>query len=207
MNNEIPNTKRELENALMILFATFGKTATPDQLRGYVVALRKLSTEQFQRAIERALEECKTFPTPAHLIELSGYATLPRRATIAWQDAVNAVLRHGCYRHVNFEDRIINAVIREFGGWLTFNTLFTSAKEEEFLRMKFLKIYEGYSGFLDDSSPLCEYLIGMNTVEPPLIHQIASSIPAGCLTHADRYSLPQSTTQSKPSVGMLQGVN
>jgi hypothetical protein len=207
MSTEHANTKQIFEDGLRVLFATLGKTPTPDQLRGYVVALRKLSTEQFQRAIERALEECKTFPTPAHLIELSGYATLPRRAMIAWGDAVKAVERHGCYRHVNFEDRVINAVIREFGGWVTFITLFSGAKEEEFLRMKFLKIYEGYSGFLDENSPLCDYLNGMNTVEPPLIHQIASSIPAGCLTHADRYSLPQPNTQSKPSVGMLQGVN
>jgi hypothetical protein len=203
MSAENANTKQVFEDGLRVLFATLGKTPTPDQLRGYVLALSKLSSEQFQRAIVRALEECKTFPTPAHLIELSGYATLPRRAMIAWGDAVKAVMRHGCYRNVNFADKIINAVIRELGGWLTFITLFTSAREEEFLRMKFIKIYEHLSGFLDTSSPLCDFLPGMSTVDPPIIHTIQSSIPAGSLTHSERTSLPQPTN---PTLSLVDGM-
>jgi hypothetical protein len=205
MSSEHANKKQIFEDGLRVLFATLGKTPTPDQLRGYVLALRKLSSEQFQRAIDRALEECKTFPTPAHLIELSGYATLPRRALIAWQDAVNAVLRHGYPRNVNFEDRIINAVIRGLGGWVNFNAAFTSARDEEFLRLKFIKNYEHFSGFLDDDSPQCDYLPGLNTVEPLVIHKVASSIPAGCLAHADRSSLPQPTNPTLSLVDGLEG--
>ena len=198
------NTKHVFEDGLRVLFATLGKTPTADQLRGYVLALRKLSSQQFQRAIDRALEECKTFPTPAHLIELSGYATLPRRAVIAWGDAVKAVLRHGCYRNVDFADKIINAVIRELGGWLTFITLFTNAREEEFLRMKFIKIYEHLSGFLDTTSSLCDFLPGLSTVDPPIIYKIESSIPAGSLTHSEYSSLPQSNGQTLSLIDGLQ---
>jgi hypothetical protein len=207
MSTDDTDRKKMFKDGLCGLGEIFSKSTSNTMLKMYYVALEDLSIEQVRIAITRAAKECKFFPTPAHLIELSGYATLERRALIAWQDAVNAVLRHGYPRHVNFEDRIINAVIRGLGGWVTFNALFTSARDEDFLRLKFIKNYEHFSGFLDDNSPQCDYLTGLNAVEPPFIHKIASSIPEGCLTHADRYLLPQPNTQSKPSVGMLQGVN
>jgi|LakMenEpi03Aug12_release.lakeMendotaPanAssembly.Ray.scaffolds.fasta_scaffold88732_4 hypothetical protein len=205
MITDTTDRKEALEQGLEMLGEVFARDLTDNLLLGYFFALKDLSIEQIRKAIFRALQESKSFPTPASLIELSGYATLPRRAMIAWGDALKAVSRHGCYRNVDFADKIINAVIRELGGWLTFITLFTSAREEEFLRMKFVKIYEHLSGFLDTSSPLCDFLPGMSTVDPPIIHTIPSSIPAGSLTHSERTALPQPTNPTLSLVDGLEG--
>lgn len=201
------DTKRKklFKDGLCALGETFSKSTSDTLLKMYYIALEDLSNEQVSMAITRASKECKAFPTPAHLIEFSGYATLERRALIAWQDAEGAVVEHGYMRHVDFaDDKIINAAIRQLGGWPNFNSLFTSARDEDFLRMRFIKTYERFSGFLDPNSPQCSYLPGKNTVEPPVIHKISSSLPAGSLTYANRSSLPQPPNHF---VGMSQGVN
>jgi hypothetical protein len=204
MITETTDRKEALEKCLEMLGEVFARDLTETLVLGYFFALRDLSVEQIRTATDRALQESKGFPTPASLIELSGYATVPRRALIAWQDAVNAVSRYGYPCHVSFDDWIINAVIRGLGGWITFNSLFTNARDEDFLRLKFIKAYEYLSGFLDANSPQCDYLPGLNTVEPPVIRKVASSIPVGSLTHTNGASLPR---PPKDSVGKLQGMN
>jgi hypothetical protein len=197
--------KTLFKDGLCGLGEIFSKSTSDTMLKMYYVALEDLSIEQVRIAINRAAKECKFFPTPAHLIELSGYATLERRALIAWQDAEGAVVEHGYMRHVDFtDDRIINAVIRALGDWVHFNSLFTNAKNEDFLRSKFIKAYEKFSGFLDPDSPTCGYLSGLNTVEPPVVHKVSSSIPASSLPYAGRSLLLQ---PAKHSVGISQGLN
>jgi hypothetical protein len=208
VNNEIPNTKRELENALMILFATFGQTATPNQLRGYVLALRNLSLDQIKVAVDKAGQQCKRLPVPADLIALSGFVTLERQSALAWQAAVDSVVAKGPYKNVDFhQDRIINATIRNLGGWDSFISQFKNAESEKWLRREFIRVYEAFSGCLDENSDQCAWLPGLTTVDPPVIHPCDSVTSTGRLNHAKHTELPQPTTQSKPSVGMLQGVN
>ena len=197
--------KKMFKDGLCGLGETFSKSTSNTMLKMYYIALEDLSNEQVSRAITRASKECKAFPTPAHLIELSGYPTLARRALIAWEAAMDGVVDHGYMRHVDFaDDKIINAVIRQLGGWPHFNSLFTSARDEDFLRMKFIKTYEQFSGFLDPNSPQCSYLPGKSQVEPPVIHKIASPMPTGNLTYANRSSLPHPPNHFG---GMSQGVN
>jgi hypothetical protein len=205
VNKEIPNTKRELENALTILFATFGQTASPNQLRGYVHALRNLSLDQIRVAVDKATQQCKRLPVPADLIALSGFATLDRQSALAWQAAADMVVEKGPYKNVDFhQDRIINATIRNLGGWDSFISQFKNAETEKWLRKDFIKVYEAFSGCLDETSEQCAWLPGLNTVDPPVIHPCDSYTPTGHLNHAKHTKLPQ---PAKHSVGMLQGLN
>lgn len=176
--------RHRIENALRALFATFDKTANPDMLRGYLMGLRRLTADDVEVAVTRAIAECKTFPRPAELIELAGALTSEHRAHMAWNDVIDAVVRMGPYRWVSFEDRICNGVIRNLGGWDTFVSLFRDARSEDFTRAKFIKTYRVFADSVSPDSEVCQPLRGLATENPPRIYRIASTIPLAKLTHA-----------------------
>jgi hypothetical protein len=71
MNRDNSEWIQSIQHGLKILFETYQKAATPDQLRAYVIALQNLSVSQLNVAVLRATRECKNLPVPATLIELS----------------------------------------------------------------------------------------------------------------------------------------
>lgn len=164
--------------AIGALLETFGQEATDALLNGYWMGLCDLTIEVVQFAVARAIRECDKLPRPVELRRLAGEATDEQAATIAWDD-VQRALPCGPYKHVDFGNRTINAVIRNLGGWPNFVGRFTDAESEKWVRHEFIRAYRNLS-----QSSLSEYacapLAGLaqignygNGVQSPRINLIA----------------------------------
>src|SRR5690606_23112013 len=62
------------------------------------------------------------------------------RAMLAWSDVQNAIPL-GPYKHVDFSDKLINAAVRNLGGWPAFIGRLVDAESEKWLRLEFTKCY------------------------------------------------------------------
>ena len=106
------------------LCAAFKQDPTTDLLIAYWMVFEEFSLDDFKRAVKRAVTECKFMPVPSELISLSGHLSVSERAVLAWTRVLSAVSTCGPYGAVEFEDRAINATVRNMGGWPTFCGLF-----------------------------------------------------------------------------------
>lgn len=178
--------KEKFRDGMLMLAATFGKTADKHLLAAYWIGLDGLSDQAVQRAFDRAVKECKFMPKPAELRELGGVLSTAAQAALAFEDVERALRVCGYYRSPDFEDACINATIRNLGGWLRVCEL----EPEEFdkwFRKDFERVY-GY--FLERGvgheagQPLIGFFEQHNAlhghrVVPPLM--IESSLPKGVL--------------------------
>lgn len=90
-----------------------------DQVDVWCEGLSDLTLPELKFALAKFNRESEAFPTIAAVRRFAGPKGLSdeQRASVAW-DAVTAAIRdHGAYRSVDFSDRIINAVVRAYGGW------------------------------------------------------------------------------------------
>lgn len=132
--------------AFAALCVTFNREATDPLTEAYWMTCSDLELLEFREAVRRAMLECEFFPKPAELRKLCGNAvTGEHRAIAAWDDALKAVTRYGSWTPVDFSDSLINAAIRNLGGWLTFCGRLTGAEEEKWLRKEFVQTYESFA--------------------------------------------------------------
>lgn len=138
--------KAEFGVTIGAMMETFGVEATKAILHGYWLGLNDLSLQQVQLAVAKAIRTCKHAPKPAELRELAGCGkeNTEDLAFRAWSEALDAV-SNGPYRHVDFEDKCVNAVIRSMGGWPTFVARFTDGESEKWARLDFVKLYKCYA--------------------------------------------------------------
>lgn len=126
--------------AVTMLAEAYSRTATVVTFRAYIAGLEGLTVEQIEAGVNRALKTCKFMPTPVEIRELAGELKGQDRAVKAWGALELAVVLQGAYRSVDFDDPVINATVRNLGGWERVCT--TDAKEfDVFLRPKFLAAY------------------------------------------------------------------
>jgi len=109
--------RRDLVRLIAALAATFNREADEAMFEGYELGLCDLPVPAVKLAVGRAIRECKFMPTVAELRELSGELLPQDRAILAWDVFSKAVPRHGYTASVDFEDPLINATIRNLGGW------------------------------------------------------------------------------------------
>jgi hypothetical protein len=136
---------------------TFGVTPTPGQVLGYQMGLEGLPLEDIERAVARALRERKFMPKPSELRELAGEMTPETRAVIAWSAVKRAVHSVGAYGCPDFDDPVVNATVRNMGGWVelcgrdadTFET-FTRKDFERVYR----RLYDVAESLGDRAAPL-----------------------------------------------------
>lgn len=125
----------------------FGYKLTKDRIRWFDVALGDLPVENVMVALNRAALTCKFFPKPAELRELAGAVTgqlsLDEFATLAWNTVAKAISSVGYDRSVSFQDLVINATIRQLGGWN--KIVNTPATELKWLKNDFIKTYTAMS--------------------------------------------------------------
>ena len=126
------------------MLETFGQEATKPILHGYWLGLRDLSIEQVQYAVARAMASCERKPTPVELRRLAGEQTGEQRAIAAWGDVLRAVAL-GPYKHIDFQDKLCNAAIRNLGGWPTFCGRFTDEESEKWVRLEFIRAYQAFA--------------------------------------------------------------
>lgn len=137
------NDQQRRARAFAILGEAFRQRVSETMLDAYELGLSDLSGSQVEQAVTAAIRGCKFCPTPAELRELAGEATAADRALLAWQ-SVERATSIGSYRSVDFEDAIINAVIRTLGGW---PALLARTPEEfdKWARKDFLETYRAFA--------------------------------------------------------------
>lgn len=173
--------KTEFAVTVSAMFEAFGQEATRPRLLGYWLGLQDLSLESIQRAVGRAVREFKRLPAPAEVRELAGVTGPSERAVVAWSDVLKAVPR-GPYKHIDFEDRVCNAVIRTLGGWPTFFERFCDAESEKWARLDFLKTYQSLASVGVDSEAakplpgLCEVQVINGGIMPSVPVRIRSGL-------------------------------
>lgn len=135
-----------------------------DVMLMWLQALADLTPEEVLTAVNRFNNECREYPTPARL---RGYATSARiasveqRAEIGWAQLHAAIKKYGGYTSVDFEDRVINAAVRQLGGWEQVSAVKTL--DVVWLKKDFLKAYETVcQTAIGDASPLRGITNGTN---------------------------------------------
>lgn len=127
------------------MFASFASECTEATLQGYWLGLSDLSIEQVETAVAHSIRASKFVSRPAELREYLGLnVSEDDTAVAAWGDVLRAI-RLGPYKHVDFEDKLCNAVIRNLGGWVTFLGRFSDAESEKWTRLDFLKCYKAFA--------------------------------------------------------------
>lgn len=159
--------KKAFAEAIGAMCLTMQMEASADMIRGYWLALSDLKLKDVQEAVVKAMRTStsnKKLPFPADLRVLAGAEVSPdQKGLFAWNDVLKA-LPLGPYKHVDFEDRVINACIRSMGGWPNFLSRFGSSDEEKWVRIEFLKSYKGFveAGCNGD---ICRHLAGLGQKE------------------------------------------
>lgn len=193
--------KQKIEQAMRALFATFNVEANANLLRGYLMGVADLSAQDIQVAIARAICECTFLPKPVELRKLTGsYIDHETRAQNAWND-VQRALPLGSYKHVDFQDKLCNAVIRNLGGWVAFVSRFTDAESEKWTRLEFVKTYKSFASS-SVSGDMLEPLAGLS--EASVRNGVVSKpVPVRIACDENRVALP---CVERPRVGFIGGV-
>lgn len=135
------NEDREQFSLLIEAMASaFSADASAGLVLGYWMGLKDLDLPAIEHAIDRALRECKFMPKPVELRALAGEMSNEQRAVLAWDALKKAISQHGAYRAVDFDDPLINATVRNLGGW----TALCEKPNEEFdkwTRKDFERVY------------------------------------------------------------------
>lgn len=112
----------------------------------YFEALKDISDEDFEKAILEIIQKTTDLYPGSNLIAMireKVTGSTEDQALIAWTQARGAILSHGYYRSVSFEDRVINGVIEGMGGWEKFSSMLL--EEEPFRQKDFINLYEAIS--------------------------------------------------------------
>jgi|GEM_PF-5684442 len=120
--------------------ATFRQEATKALVHGYWMGLKDLEVEQVELGFAQAMRQSRFMPTVAEVRELAGILSGDDAALIAWETFQKAVSRHGAYASVKFQDRAINATVRNLGGWERLCGL-PAEEFDKWLRKDFLAVY------------------------------------------------------------------
>jgi hypothetical protein len=182
--------------AVAVLGETFGRQVTAATIHAYEVGLEGIPIDAIEVAAKQAMTKCKFMPVPAELRELAGELAPADRAIRAWQAVVRAVHSDGYYHSVNFDDPVINATLRNMGGWERFNERLEE-EPEVWLRKAFETTYTSFAksgisaeaaaplgGFIDRSNAANGYLehvrgpklieCGMSPHRPGVVPAIAA---------------------------------
>lgn len=138
-------TKKEHFASVMTMLAeTFGRSLTDATLDGYWLVLEELSEEELRAAAKGALSTQKFMPSPA---ELRAFVRSPRNPNAdvvnAWQVVRKAIDVHDyLVASIDFGP-LVNAVIRNLGGWDTMcRATLPELDNPGWLRKRFDEIYK-----------------------------------------------------------------
>ena len=183
------------------MLETHGQEATKARLLGYWLGLRDLELEQVERAVAKALRTASRLPTPAELRELAGETKAKDRAVGAWDEAYEAI-SHGAYKHLDFEDRTINAVIRNLGGWPMFCERANGADGVKWLRHEFLRTYESMAATGVDGEA-CAPLHGLTEVTA-IGGRVVHPVPLRIECRDERIAARMTDRRSEPRTAIAE---
>ena len=136
-----PEWKQRHALAIGAMAEAYRQTITKATIKAYELGLDDLPIEEIEQAVRRALRECKFMPSVSELRELAGVLSPADRAIKAWDIFTRAISVHGCYASVNFDDPVINATVRNLGGWVP---VLTEMEEQgsTWVRKSFERVYK-----------------------------------------------------------------
>lgn len=155
--------KQRFSVAITAVLETFGQEATKPMLMGYWLGLRDCEIDELELAVAKAIQDCSKRPMPAELREIIRGGSSEGRAVMAWADVQKAIPL-GRYKHVAFDDVLINATIRSLGGWPALFDRCNTAENEKWYRIEFIKAYQAFASS-DLSQDACRPLAGLSEVE------------------------------------------
>ena len=127
------------------LFASFRQEASQAAFHGYWLGLRDLSLPQVELAVATAIRDCDFIPPPSGLRKFAGLMLPADRAVLAWEAFRTAWRKHSWYDSVNFDDPVINATIRNLGGWCELiDRIEDEDKTDKWARREFERIYQSF---------------------------------------------------------------
>lgn len=137
--------KPDFARLMSALCAAMGAECDAAMLEGYWLALRDMDLPSVRRAVSSALQECTWMPKPGELRQRCGVVTAQQRCVVAFEAVSRAAASVGSYHSVDFEDPIVNATIRNMGGW----ERLCAMRAEEYAvwgRKEFERIYQALLG-------------------------------------------------------------
>ena len=127
--------------AIGVLGEAFRQKITPTTIKAYRMGLDGLTSDGVELAVRLAVARCKFMPVPAELRELAGELSPQDRAIKAWAAVSYAIMRHGYYRSVAFDDPITAATIRNlWHDWMQFSEALDT-DDEKWIRKEFERVY------------------------------------------------------------------
>jgi hypothetical protein len=129
--------------AVLAMCELFRPPTSDDAANLYVATLNDIPASLVVEACARLAATAKFRPVPAEVREACGYGLIRAqdRAALAFQALKVACQRVGAFRSPDFDDPLINATVRNLGGW----TRACEIPESEFdtwYRKDFCGIYE-----------------------------------------------------------------
>ena len=144
---------------IAVLASSFRQEADGAMLEGYRIGLEDVPIDAIELAVHRAIRECKFFPSVSELRELAGEMRPEVRSVKAWDALCKGMAHHGYYNSVDFDDKVINATVRNLGGWMAISDR-VDEEGSKWLRKDFERVYaalqsSGVSAI--DAGPLIGY--------------------------------------------------
>lgn len=138
-------TKREVfATSLAVLGATFDRKVSPPLIEGYWLVLEHLEESEIALAMKKALATCKFMPAPAELLALARPPRSPDVDVVqAWQVVRKAIDKYDyLVASIDFGP-LVNAVIRNLGGWDAFcRATLPELDNPGWLRKRFETVYK-----------------------------------------------------------------
>lgn len=130
--------------SMVALGVVFNQPVDGVMLDAYWLFLSGLDKTAFGAAVFAAGRTLKWFPKPAELLELAGAGATARRGEVAdaWEAVRTAMDRYDYIHSVDF-GALVNAVVRNLGGWQALCA--RSSRELIWERKRFEEIYELFS--------------------------------------------------------------
>lgn len=138
-------TKKEHFASVMTMLAeTFGRSLTDAMLDGYWLVLEDLPEEELRGAARKVLATQKFMPSPAELLAVARPPRNPNADVVqAWQVVRRAIDKHDYLVATIDFGPLVNAVIRNLGGWDTLcRATLPELDNPGWLRKRFDEIYK-----------------------------------------------------------------
>lgn len=134
--------------AIAVMGECFQKEPSESMSDMYWRVLQDMPIETFEAACLTLVNTRKitgTFPLVAEIRDAAGggASAMALRVVTAWDKFMYALHRHAPYDSIRFDDRIINHIVRQWGGWTEMGDW--PAEETKWKRKEFVQLYEAYA--------------------------------------------------------------
>lgn len=154
--------KEQFVRNLTGLLESFQRTASEATFRGYWIGLSDLDIGPVVAGIQRSIRESRLMPSPAELRVFCGAVDPADMSIMAWSVVLKSI-GIGPYRSVCFDDGVVNATIRNLGGWPRLFESLRNRNDEYWYRHNFVRTYAALARS-SVNGDACQYLAGLHPV-------------------------------------------